>query len=65
MDEALRRQEPEIRDILIALLEKQTMESLGRPGIRDSLKEAIADTVTALAKSPRRLAVFLPQFVIQ
>jgi len=65
MDETLRRQEPEIRDILIALLEKQTMESLGRPGIRDSLKELIADTVTALARSPRRLAVFLPQFVIQ
>jgi flagellar FliL protein len=65
MDEELRRQEPRIRDVLIALLEKHSMESLGRPGIRDSLKEQIADTVSILAGSKERLHVFLPQFVIQ
>lgn len=65
MDEDLRRREPLIRDVVIALLEKQSMESLARPGIRDSLKAAIADTVTILAGSKQRLAVFLPQFVIQ
>jgi flagellar basal body-associated protein FliL len=65
MDESLRRHEALIRDLLIALLERQTMEALGRPGIRDSLKAAIADTVSRLAGSKDRLPVFLPQFVIQ
>ena len=65
MDEKLRRREAEIRDLLIALFEKQTMESLGRAGIRDSLKRIITDTVSTLAGSPTKLGVYLPQFVIQ
>ena len=64
-DEELRAREAQIRDLVISLLEKQTMESLGTPGIRDSLKAQLSDTITALAGSRTRLRVFLPQFVIQ
>ena len=64
-DEALRAMEAQIRDLVISLLEKQTMEALGTPGIRDSLKAQLSDTISALARSPTKLPVFLPQFVIQ
>ena len=64
-DEELRAMEAQIRDLVISLLEKQTMEALGTPGIRDSLKAQLSDTISALARSPTKLPVFLPQFVIQ
>jgi flagellar FliL protein len=62
--EHLRSQEPKLRDAIIALLERQTMETLARPGIRDSLKRQLADTIGAIAGG-ERLRVYLPQFVIQ
>jgi len=65
IEEHLREREPQIRDVAISLLERQTMEALGQPGIRDRLKEQLADTFTALAKTRSRVRVFLPQFVIQ
>ncbi len=64
-DEDLRARESQIRDLVISLLEKQTMESLSSPGIRDSLKAQLSDTITIIAGSKTRLHVFLPQFVIQ
>jgi flagellar FliL protein len=62
--EHLRAQEPKLRDAIIALLERQTMETLGRPGIRDTLKRQLADTIGAIAAG-ERVRVYLPQFVIQ
>lgn len=64
-DEKLRAQEPQIRDVIIALLEKQTMEQLSEPGIRDTLKAQLSDTISAIAGTKTKLKVFLPQFVIQ
>ncbi len=64
-DEELRAKESQIRDLVISLLEKQTMESLSAPGIRDSLKAQLSDTITIIAGSKTKLHVFLPQFVIQ
>jgi flagellar protein FliL len=61
----LRAREPAVRDAVISLLEKQTMQRLAEPGFRDSLKVSLADTISVIAGSASRLAVFLPQFVIQ
>lgn len=65
LEERLRAQEPQIRDVAIALLEQKTMEMLSQPGIRDSIKQELTDTIAALTGSPNRLRVYLPQFVIQ
>lgn len=65
MEENLRRKEAQIRDVVISLLEKQTMEKLSMEGIRDSLKAQLGDTITAIAATKTKLKVFLPQFVIQ
>jgi len=61
----LRSREPQIRDVVIAMLERQTMESLSITGIRDTLKAQIADTITTLSGAKSKLRVYLPQFVIQ
>ncbi|MHB1328087.1 MAG: flagellar basal body-associated FliL family protein [Gemmatimonadales bacterium] len=64
-EEQLRRQEAQIRDVTISLLERETMESLSQVGIRDTLKSRLADTLSAITGSRPKLRVFLPQFVIQ
>lgn len=64
-DEELWAKEAQIRDLVISLLEKETMETLGTPGIRDSLKAQLSDTISIIAGSKTKLHVFLPQFVIQ
>lgn len=66
LEAQLRSREAQIRDIVIALLERQTMETLALPGIRDSLKTQLSDTISVIAGMGKaRLNVFLPQFVIQ
>ena len=64
-EEQLRRQEAQIRDVTISLLERETMESLSQVGIRDTLKNRLADTLSVITGSRSKLRVFLPQFVIQ
>lgn len=65
VDAVLRRQEARIRDLAISLLERLTMEALSTPGIRDSLKRQLSDTISAVAGTSTKLRVFLPQFVVQ
>ncbi len=65
MEETLRHREAQIRDLVISLLEKQTMETLSSEGIRDELKAQLGDTISALVGTKKKLKVFLPQFVIQ
>ena len=65
VQEDLQAREPQIRDVVIALLEKQTMEGLAVPGARDSIKALLADTISAIVGHKSRLKVFLPQFVVQ
>ncbi|MFN0181399.1 MAG: flagellar basal body-associated protein FliL [Gemmatimonadales bacterium] len=64
-EEHLRRREPQIRDVVIALLEQKTMEQLAQPGMRDTLKLQLSDTISVIAGVTTPLRVFLPQFVIQ
>lgn len=63
VEEALRARDAQIRDVVIALLERKTMDALSQPGARDVLKKEMADTLGRL--SGARLRVYLPQFVIQ
>ncbi|MEO8450416.1 MAG: flagellar basal body-associated FliL family protein, partial [Gemmatimonadota bacterium] len=64
--EQLRADEAVIRDVVIALLERKSMEMLALPGIRDSIKNQLSDTISALVgHSADKLKVYLPQFVIQ
>jgi flagellar basal body-associated protein FliL len=61
----LREHEMQVRDAVISTLEAQTLESLTRPGARDSLKDLLAGTVRPMLGRDRRVRVYLPQFVIQ
>ncbi|MGE0443260.1 MAG: flagellar basal body-associated protein FliL [Gemmatimonadales bacterium] len=65
MEELLRGREAQIRDVVIAMLERKTMDDLSVTGIRDSIKAELSDTITAIAGMKTKLRVFLPQFVIQ
>jgi flagellar FliL protein len=63
IEEHLRKQEPRIRDLIIGLLEQQTMEMLSRPGVREEIKLQLGDSISMLAGV--KVRAFLPQFVIQ
>ncbi|MDX2057830.1 MAG: flagellar basal body-associated FliL family protein [Gemmatimonadales bacterium] len=65
LEEHLRAREAQIRDVVIAMIETLTMDNLSQPGIRDSLKTVLSDTISTIAGSKAKLRVFLPQFVIQ
>ena len=64
-EEALRGHEDEIRDHVISVLEKQTLESLSVAGARDTLRGRIATVLAPLIGSTDPSHIFLPQFVIQ
>lgn len=61
---ALRERDDEVRDRVIAVLERRTLDSLTRPGAREELKGELAAALEPLAEGAT-LHVYLPQFVIQ
>jgi flagellar basal body-associated protein FliL len=64
-EESLKAHEDEMRDRVISVLEKQTLESLSAPGARDTLRGRIATALAPLTGSADPSRVYLPQFVIQ
>lgn len=64
-EETLKAHEDELRDHVITVLEKQTLESLSAPGARDTLRGRIATALAPIVGSADPARVFLPQFVIQ
>lgn len=64
-EEKLRAHDDEIRDRVISVLEKQTIESLSAPGARDTLRRRIAAATMSLTGTSDPSKIFLPQFVIQ
>lgn len=64
-DEMLRDHDAEVRDVVIAALESETLITLTRPGARVQLKAKIADAVRPIVGKTEYLRVYLPQFVIQ
>lgn len=61
----LRDREAEVRDAVIGALERQTMDSLTKPGAREQIKSDIAAALAPIAGKGKKLTIFLPQFVIQ
>ncbi len=64
MEEKLREHDAEIRDMVITILERQSLEELSQPGARERLKRAILTGLLPLT-GKAEVRVFLPQFVIQ
>ncbi len=65
MAAAMRERESQIRDTVVATLESHSMDQLVAPGARDSIKRRLASAVAPFCPRPRKLRVYLPQFVIQ
>jgi flagellar protein FliL len=61
----MREHEVQVRDLVISVLESQTMQTLSRPGARDQLKEDLADALMPMSGGAAWLRVYIPQFVIQ
>ena len=61
----LRERQVPLRDHVVSILERRTVESLGHPGARDSLKKELAVEIGKLIPEAGWVRVYLPQFVIQ
>ena len=61
----LRDRDFQVRDAVIAVLERQTLESITAPGGRDSVKVRLAETLAPMVGPGVPMRVYLPQFVIQ
>lgn len=64
-EQFMKDHEAEIRDRILALLSKKTVEELTEPGERDAIKKQVLDAVTPIFPKGAVLKVFFPQFVIQ
>jgi flagellar FliL protein len=65
LEARLRERDFQVRDAIIATLERQSLQMLMAPGARDSVKRQIGLAVLPLTGLKRPVAVYLPQFVIQ
>lgn len=65
VEELMKDREPEIRDRILELLGKKTVEELTEPTQRDVIKKQVLDAVTPLFPKDAVKKVFFPQFVIQ
>ena len=63
--DALRAHDDAVRDRVISVLEKESIESLSAPGARDTLRTRIARALAPYTGITDPSRVFLPQFVIQ
>lgn len=62
--EALTYKEVPLRDAIITALEEETVESLGRPGAREELKDVLKKIAQGFAPKAK-ITVFIPQFLLQ
>lgn len=63
--QVLAAREVELRDRVIAVLEAQTIAELTQADARTRLKEKLSGAVAPMVGPKAKVAVFLPQFVIQ
>lgn len=63
--ERLRLRDLQLRDEVVAVLGRETLESLTAPGGRDSLRDRLAAAVRPFVSKRARPRVYLPQFVVQ
>ena len=65
MDGLMKEHEEEIRDHMLALLSKKTVDELTDPTMRDALKKEVLDAVSPLFPKGAILKVLFTQFVVQ
>lgn len=63
--QAMKDHEPEVRDRILSLLGKRTVEELSDISQRDAIKQAVLEVVQPLFPKGSVLKVFFSQFVIQ
>jgi flagellar basal body-associated protein FliL len=63
--EALRQRDVQVRDAVVATLERETLASLTAPGARDSLRARLARSIRPFVRAGVEPHVYLPQFVVQ
>lgn len=61
----MRERDFQLRDVVISVLERETLDSISLPGARDSIKLRLSGALNRVVKSETPLRVYLPQFVIQ
>ena len=61
----LETRDAEVRDRITSTIASQTLEALGAPRARDSLKVLLAAAVAPLLDAGTAVRVFFPQYVIQ
>lgn len=61
----LRDRDFQVRDAVIAVLERQSLDVITAPGGRDSVKARLAETLGPMVGRGVPLHIYLPQFVIQ
>ncbi len=61
----LHEREVQVRDVVSATLESQTLETLTRQGAREKLKRELHAAVLELAGNPEWMRLYIPRFVIQ
>jgi flagellar FliL protein len=64
-DQLMKDKDPEVRDRVLALLGKKTVEELTDVSIREEIKKEVLDAVAPLFPKGTVNKVFFPQFVIQ
>jgi flagellar FliL protein len=64
-EQFMKDHEAEIRDRILALLSKKTVDELTEPGQRETIKKQVLDAVIPIFPKGAVLKVFFPQFVIQ
>jgi flagellar FliL protein len=64
-EQIMKDHEAEVRDLILALLGKKTVEELTDPARRDAIKKQVLDAVMPVFPKNTVLKVFFPQFVIQ
>jgi len=64
-EQTMKDREPEIRDRILALLGKKTIDELTETAERDAIKKEVMDVVAPMFPKGAILKVFFPQFVIQ
>jgi flagellar FliL protein len=65
VDALMKEHEAEIRDHMLALLSKKTVEELTDPAMRDPIKKEVLDAVAPMFPKGTVLKVLFTQFVVQ
>jgi flagellar FliL protein len=61
----LRERDFQVRDAVVSVLERETLDEVSTPGARDSIKVRLARALRPMVGRGGRMQIYLPQFVLQ